>query len=72
MSFLSTVSDIVNEMGPASSQRKSQRSEGSYWCDDCGVRIRDVDHDGSGTPRCPDCGDDMRFERRPDAGSCAC
>jgi len=42
---------------------------GAYWCDDCGVRIRDVDLDGE--PVCPDCGEEMRFERS--AGrDCAC
>ena len=53
-------------------------SEGSYWCDDCGVRVRDVDvdeeelaRDDEGTPRCPDCEERMRFERASGTG-CAC
>ena len=53
-------------------------SEGSYWCDDCGVRVRDVavdkkglDRDDEGAPACPDCGDAMRFERASGPG-CAC
>ncbi len=53
-------------------------SEGSYWCDDCGVRVRDVaideegfDRDGEGTPVCSDCGESMRFERASGTG-CAC
>lgn len=56
----------------------SERSDGAYWCDDCNVRVRDVDvpeegldvTDG-GTPACPDCGEPMRFERSY-GESCAC
>ncbi|MFP8957142.1 hypothetical protein ACLI4Y_10460 [Natrialbaceae archaeon A-CW3] len=42
---------------------------GAYWCDNCEVRIRDVDleeeHPTGETdePVCPDCGGEMRFER---------
>ncbi|NIB99229.1 hypothetical protein [Halobacterium sp. R2-5] len=53
-------------------------SRGAYWCDDCGVRVRDVnvdeegfDRDAEGAPLCPDCGDAMRFERAYEDG-CAC
>ncbi|MGZ0747348.1 MULTISPECIES: hypothetical protein [unclassified Haloparvum] len=53
-------------------------SKGSFWCDDCGNRVRDVEveregleTDGEGTPFCPDCGDEMRFERAT-GSSCAC
>lgn len=56
----------------------SDGSAGSYWCDDCGVRVRDVEVDGTtvkteadGTPSCPDCGAQMRFERASGTG-CAC
>lgn len=56
----------------------SEQSDGAYWCDDCGVRVRDVDVDDDGlaladdgTPECPDCGDEMRFERSH-ADDCAC
>jgi len=56
----------------------SEQSAGAYWCDDCGVRVRDVDvadeglsTDGDGTPECPDCGEAMRFERSH-ADACAC
>ena len=52
------------------STETTAQSEGAYWCDDCGVRVRDVDvaDEGldladDGTPECPDCGQQMRFER---------
>lgn len=54
---------------PAPKGRPDDGSEGAYWCDDCAVRIRDVDLEGD--PVCPDCGTEMRFERS--AGrDCAC
>ena len=79
MGILDTVTDIMGE----STQRAPETagddgSKGSYWCDDCGVRVRDVevdaeglDRDEEGTPACPDCGDSMRFERASGSG-CAC
>lgn len=72
MGLLDTVSDIVADVGPDRDAPDEPQSEGSYWCDDCGVRIRDVDHDGEGAPTCPDCGAAMRFERRTDSAGCAC
>jgi hypothetical protein len=75
--------DTVTEALSASTTRAPEDagddgSAGAYWCDDCGVRVRDVavddeglDRTEDGTPQCPDCGDEMRFERA--AGSnCAC
>jgi Zn finger protein HypA/HybF involved in hydrogenase expression len=47
-------------------------SEGAYWCHDCQERIRDVDVEGDGPPSCPDCGDEMSFERSKGTTSCAC
>ena len=46
-------------------------SEGAYWCHDCAERIRDVDA-GDGTPTCPECGDEMEFERSVGSTGCAC
>jgi len=75
--------DTVTNMMASSTQRAPETagddgSEGSYWCDDCGVRVRDVevdaeglDRDADGVPVCPDCGDSMRFERASGSG-CAC
>jgi len=75
--------ETVTEMMAGSTQRApgtadDDGSEGSYWCDDCGVRVRDVEVDAAGldrgddgTPACPDCGESMRFERAGGTG-CAC
>jgi len=87
--------ETVTEAFAASKQRAPGKagddgSAGAYWCDDCGVRIRDVDVDvgaedkvgaenentsvetnAEGTPKCPDCGETMRFERAG-GSSCAC
>ena len=54
---------------PAPKRRPDDGSAGAYWCDDCGVRIRDVELEGE--PVCPDCGAEMRFERAT-GGDCAC
>jgi C4-type Zn-finger protein len=54
------------------------QSDGAYWCDDCGVRVHDVDVEDEGldraddgTPECPECGNAMRFEKSH-ADGCAC
>lgn len=67
-----SIIDSVKEVLTPASETKSQPtdgSKGSYWCDDCGVRIRDVELEGE--PLCPDCGDEMRFERAS-GRDCAC
>ena len=75
--------DTVTDAMKGSTQRApgtagDDGSEGAYWCDDCAVRVRDVevdeeglDRDGDGAPVCPDCGESMRFERATGSG-CAC
>jgi len=73
MSVLGT----VREMLAASSQSADRGSgesvsEGAYWCDGCSVRIRDVEVDGDVPPTCPECGDEMRFERSAATTGCAC
>jgi len=68
MSILDSVKDALTSESETKS-RPDDGSQGAYWCDDCGVRIRDVDLEGE--PVCPDCGEEMRFERA--AGrDCAC
>ncbi|MGB9963374.1 hypothetical protein [Halobacterium sp. CBA1126] len=75
---------IVNKVSAALSNSAESESvdadasRGAYWCDGCDVRVRDVnvdeqglDRDDEGTPLCPDCGDQMRFERTY-ADGCAC
>jgi len=47
-------------------------SEGSYWCHDCSERTLDTAVEGEEPPTCPNCGDEMSFERSPDSTSCAC
>ena len=46
-------------------------SAGAYWCDDCGVRLRDTEVE-TDSPNCPDCGGAMRFERSMSSTGCAC
>lgn len=52
-------------------ERTKSRSKGAYWCDDCDERIRDLDTEEEPPDR-PRCGEEMRFERSPDSGGCAC
>ncbi|GGK58080.1 MULTISPECIES: hypothetical protein [Haloarcula] len=68
MSILDSVKEALTSQ-PETKSRPDDGSKGAYWCDDCGVRIRDVELEGE--PVCPDCGEEMRFERA--AGrDCAC
>ncbi|EMA20898.1 hypothetical protein [Haloarcula argentinensis] len=68
MSILDSVKEALTSQ-PETKSRPDDGSKGAYWCDDCGVRIRDVEPEGE--PVCPDCGEEMRFERA--AGrDCAC
>jgi hypothetical protein len=72
MGILGSVKDALASE-PTAKPRPDDGSKGAYWCDDCDVRIRDVDieTDGDGEPACPDCGEEMRFERAS-GRSCAC
>lgn len=71
MSLVDTVRDVLADAG-TDSERTREPSKGSYWCRDCAERIPDFEHDGDDPPACPECGDEMSFERTPDSGSCAC
>lgn len=79
MGILDTVSDVLaSSTQRAPSEGGDDGSSGAYWCDDCGVRVRDVEVDAEGldrtdddTPLCGDCGEPMRFERSTGSG-CAC
>jgi uncharacterized paraquat-inducible protein A len=68
MSIFNSVKEALTSQ-PSAKSRPDDGSEGAYWCDDCDVRIRDVDLEGEAT--CPDCGEEMRFERAS-GRSCAC
>jgi len=79
MGIFDTVTSVLEESTQqAPGTAGDDGSEGAYWCDDCGVRVRDIavdeeglGRDADGVPRCPDCGDSMRFERATGSG-CAC
>ncbi|OTF07998.1 hypothetical protein [Halorubrum sp. SD612] len=79
MGLISTVTDaLAGSTETAPGVAGDDGSEGAYWCDDCAVRVRDVDlddegldRDAEGVPVCPDCGESMRFERASGPG-CAC
>ena len=67
MRLLTSIKSALSSPSPKS--QPDDGSKGAYWCDDCGVRVRDVDL--SGEPVCPDCGDELRFERST-GRDCAC
>jgi len=71
MGLIDTVKDALESPSPKG--RPDDGSKGAYWCDDCGTRIRDVELDvDPGDPvDCPDCGEEMRFERSS-GRDCAC
>ncbi|MDH5021035.1 hypothetical protein [Halobacterium rubrum] len=79
MGLIDAVSSAFEPDTESAEQPESgEQSAGAYWCDDCGVRVRDVDVEDEGlsmdaddTPECPDCGEAMRFERSH-ADGCAC
>ncbi len=73
MSVLGTVRDLLAGTGRNPNRGGGEPvSEGAYWCNDCGVRVRDVDVDGDDEPTCPECGDAMAFERSAASTGCAC
>lgn len=79
MGIVDTISETLKSSRPrAPDEGGDDGSSGAYWCDDCGVRVRDVEVEregldlaDDGTPLCPDCGDRLRFERASGTG-CAC
>jgi len=73
MGLISTISDAL-EASSSSTNRGDGTSEskGAYWCHDCSERILDTKVEGDDTPTCPDCGEEMAFERSPGSTGCAC
>lgn len=73
MSVIGTVRDVLAASDQSANRGDGEpESKGAYWCNDCGVRIRDVEVEGEEPPACPDCGDEMRFERSGASTGCAC
>lgn len=71
MGLLESVKSVFDSSSPKA--RPDDDSTGAYWCDDCDVRIRDIELDvgPEDTAACPKCGETMRFERSK-GRSCAC
>ena len=73
MSVIETVKDFLE----SSTQNPNRgggatESKGAYWCHDCDVRIVDLEVKGEEPPGCPDCGDEMEFDRSAGSTGCAC
>jgi Zn finger protein HypA/HybF involved in hydrogenase expression len=74
MGLLGTITEVFRASTQATNRGDvtEDESEGAYWCHDCQERIRDVDVEGAGTPECPNCGDEMEFERSKGTAGCVC
>ena len=77
MGVLGTVREVLAASSQSADRGTGEaKSRGAFWCDDCSVRIRDVDVEGEADvddpPACPECGDAMRFERSAASTGCAC
>lgn len=73
MSVLDTVKEIL-EASSSSPNRGGGKSEskGAYWCHDCQERILDLNVEDEKPPTCPNCGEEMEFERSAASTGCAC
>ncbi|MFB6127290.1 MAG: hypothetical protein ABEJ79_08390 [Halolamina sp.] len=85
MGLLGTLKETL-EASTQSTNRGTgtQQSKGAYWCHDCDERLLDLDVEVEGelkgeagdesdvSPACPDCGEEMEFERSPGSTGCAC
>lgn len=72
MRIISTVKEMLEASTQSTNRRQvGDESAGAYWCHDCAERIRDVDTEVE-PPNCPDCGDEMEFERSTTTTGCAC
>ncbi|SHH10616.1 hypothetical protein [Halobaculum gomorrense] len=74
MGLLGTLTETLKASteSPNRGGDQTAESEGAYWCHDCDERLLDLDVTGEGPPSCPECGDDMEFERSPGSTGCAC
>lgn len=73
MSVINTVKRFLkpSTSSPDRSNPEKEVSKGAYWCDDCDVRRNDLEVE-SDDPECPECGDEMRFERAAASTGCGC
>lgn len=72
MGLFGTLRDALAASTQATDRETGTReAKGAYWCHDCAERIpaREADEE---TPSCPECGDEMDFERSPGSTGCAC
>jgi Zn finger protein HypA/HybF involved in hydrogenase expression len=74
MSMLGTLKEVLAASSQSTNRGETggEESKGAYWCDDCDQRILDLDVEGEAPPACPECGDEMTFERSPGSTGCAC
>ena len=79
MGLLGTIKETLEASTQSTNRGEGTRqSEGAYWCHDCDERLLDLDVDGengreaAAAPACPDCGEEMEFERSPGSTGCAC
>lgn len=76
MSVIETIKEVLQASSQSADRGDvtEEPSKGAYWCDDCSERIRDVDVVGADEepPDCPECGEEMRFERSAGSTGCAC
>ena len=68
MGLLDSIRSTLTTSGPSSGTPIA----GAYWCDDCSVRIPSEEPPDGTERTCPECDGEMRFERSPDSGGCAC
>ena len=74
MGVLSTIRETLRASTQSADRGDvtENESKGAYWCHDCDERLRDTDVAGEGPPSCPDCGEEMTFERSMGSTGCAC
>ena len=73
MSVLATVKELLQSAdSTGQNSHAGEQSKGAYWCHDCDERVPDVKVANDETPACPNCGDEMEFERSPSSAGCAC
>ncbi|WP_435348219.1 hypothetical protein [Haloarchaeobius sp. HRN-SO-5] len=73
MSVVTTIKEMLAASTQSTSRGTStEQSSGAYWCNDCSERLLDTAVEGDEAPTCPECGEEMHFERSPGTTGCAC